>query len=67
MNATDLKNINTTSLEIYVEPADDWVSEYEGFDLSKLNFTWEVWRYRNQSILESIDKNRNISADLNNT
>ena len=30
---------------MYIEPADDWHTTVEGFELERLNFTWNCTRY----------------------
>ena len=46
-NETDIKNINMTNIEIYIDTANDWILDYSNFDLNLLNFTWEAWKYQN--------------------
>ena len=58
MNKTDINQINSTNIEIYIETANDWFLDYTYFDVSLLNFTWEVWKYENQT---KEDFNRSIS------
>ena len=39
-NITDIKNINMTIIDIYIEPANDWISDLDSFDVRLLNLTW---------------------------
>jgi hypothetical protein len=45
LNATHLKEINSTNIDIYIEPSNDWHLEFS-FDISKLNFSWWVEEYK---------------------
>ena len=71
MNYTNITNLNTTSIEMYLEPANNWIDEYDFFDLTLLNFTWDVWRFENQSIYETVDNHGNYTNsskdDMNET
>ena len=50
MNKTEIQNLNSSNIEIYIETANDWIQDYTYFDINLLNFTWEVWKYENQTI-----------------
>ena len=48
VNQTDYQNLhlfNISSIEMYVEPAGDWHLDEEGFELTRLNFTWNATRF----------------------
>ena len=47
MNKTEIQNLNSSNIEIYIETANDWIQDYTYFDLNLLNFTWAVWKYEN--------------------
>ena len=67
MNKTEIQNLNSSNIEIYIETANDWIQDYTYFDLNLLNFTWEVWKYENQT-KEDYNRSSNIlTSDDNET
>ena len=40
-----LSDMNRTNVDIWVAPYDDWHLLEEGYQLKKLNFTWEAIRF----------------------
>ena len=48
----DIKDINETHLDIYVQPYADWHIEEHGFEVEpNLNLTWEVIQFNNSRLL----------------
>lgn len=50
---TEMKNeglnltlLNDTIMDLYLEPRDDWATFKSGFNMSFLNFTWNVTEYK---------------------
>ena len=41
----DLKNLNSTVIDIYIDFNNDWNVWEEGFNISNYNFTWHVTNY----------------------
>ena len=41
----NISDLNSTFLELYVNPANERHMDYDNFNISKLNFTWEVVQY----------------------
>jgi len=44
LNSTDLLEINSTIIDLYIQPSNDWHLEKD-YDISKLNMTWWVIKY----------------------
>jgi hypothetical protein len=42
--------INNETLDIYLDPHGNWQDEIEGFEMSHLNFTWNVTKYENRTL-----------------
>jgi hypothetical protein len=58
---TDIVNIthiNSSICDIYVEPEDNWHKNIDGFNISRLNLTWNVTGYERDQL--------NISLKFNN-
>ena len=65
INYINTTNINATNIEIYIEPESNWILDYDDFNIILLNFTWDAWKFQNQSKDESeiiLDRN---STNLN--
>ena len=46
----NLTHINSTIVDAYIRPHDDWHLREENFNLSTLNFTWNVTSYQNDTM-----------------
>ena len=42
----NLTNLNETIMDLYLEPRDDWANFKTDFNMSFLNFTWNVTEYK---------------------
>ena len=49
INYINTTNINATNIEIYIEPENNWILDYDDFNINLLNFTWDAWKFQNQS------------------
>ena len=49
-----LTDINSTVLDIYLEPYDNWHENYEDFNITKFNFTWFAVDYYNDILVIKI-------------
>ena len=54
-NYTHLNNI--TLIQMYIIPNQDWHVEYESFNMSKLNFTWNCIGFKNKMLIFSLKFN----------
>ena len=48
-NVQDLSSLNTSIIDMYLIPFDNWPSQLPDetdFELNKLNFTWKVTEYK---------------------
>jgi len=43
----NLTYLNSTVMDIYMKPENNWPVFEDDFDMSKLNFTWNVTEYGN--------------------
>ena len=43
----NITQINSTNADLYITPVDHWHLDYESFNMSKLNFTWNTTEYAN--------------------
>ena len=58
----NLSDINESTVQMYILPNNDWPSKYVDFNMSRLNFTWEVTKFAPEGKDKSIML---VSLDFN--
>lgn len=46
----NITEMNTTYIDMFVEPYDDWYYDVDDFNMTHLNFTWNVTSYHGRKL-----------------
>lgn len=49
-NGLNFRDFNSSAIDIYLEPYQDWPEGYTEFNYSKFNFTWELLSIYNDTL-----------------
>lgn len=61
----DLAWLNSSIIDSYIQPFDDWHLDMSNFDMKTLNFTWKAVSYANNTLDLKLDFNDPLAISPN--